>query len=178
MVVVRSLNEIILNLIDFFRLAQPDMDTKPGTVSRDLMIEGPASQLALLYDQLSSVSQSQSLRLSVGTDLDNWAKNFGIIRKQSIPSTGVALLTFSSISAPINIDRGSVIVANNGFSFSVTNGISVTPGSANFYRSVATKFSDQLAFVGITDSYAVEVTVVATTAGTSGNIGSYSLSRT
>jgi len=178
MVTIRSVNEIILSLIDFFRLAQPDLDTKPGTVARDLMIDGPASQLSLLYDQISAVSQLQSLRLVVGSDLDNLAKNFAIVRKQATPSTGVALFTFSAIISPINIDTGSVVIANNGFTFTVSNGVSVTPGAANFYRSVAAKFSDQLALAGITDQYAVEVTVAASTPGSSGNIGSYSLSRT
>lgn len=178
MVTIRSVNEIILSLMDFFQLAQPDLDTKPGTVARDLMIDGPASQLALLYDQLSNVSQQQSLRLVVGTDLDNLAKNFGIIRKQATPASGTALLTFASINATININAGSVVTANNGFSYAISSGISVTPTSINFYRSVASKFSAQLAQAGITDQYAVEATVVATTAGTAGNVGSYSLSMT
>jgi uncharacterized phage protein gp47/JayE len=177
MVTIRSVNEIILSLIDFYRLAQPDLDTKPGTVARDLFVDGPSSQLALLYDELSGVSNQQSMRLVVGTDLDKLAKNFGVVRKQSTPSTGVALLTFSAINAPIGINKGDTVVANNGFSYSIAAGISVTPASANFYRSVASKFSSQLAFVGITDQFAVEVTVVATTAGTAGNVGAYSLNQ-
>lgn len=178
MVVIRSVNEIILSLIDYYRLAEPDLDTKPGTVARDLFIDGPASQVALLYDELSSSSNQQSMRLVVGTDLDKLAKNFGVIRKQSTPATGVALLTFSSINAPIGINKGDTIIASNGFSYAVSSGISVTPSAANFYKSTATKFSDQLSLAGITDQYAVEITVVATTAGTAGNIGSYSLNRT
>ncbi len=178
MVTIRSVNEIILSLIDYYKLAQPDLDTKPGTVARDLFVDGPSSQLALLYDQLSSVSSQQSMRLVIGSDLDRLAKNFGVIRKQSTPATGVALLTFSSISAPIPISVGSLVIASNGFSYSITAGISVTPSTANFYRSVANKFRDQLDAAGISDQYAIEVTVIATTAGSSGNIGTLSLSRT
>ena len=48
MVIIRSVNEIILSLIDFFQLAQPDLDTKPGTVARDLFIDSPATALSLL----------------------------------------------------------------------------------------------------------------------------------
>src|SRR5271155_3915604 len=99
MVSIRSVNEIISNLLDFFRLAQPTLDTKPGTVARDLFIEGPSSSLALLYDELQGVSNKQSLRLSIGSDLDKLAKNYGLVRKQSTSSTGVALLTFSSLNA-------------------------------------------------------------------------------
>lgn len=177
MVTIRSVNEIIANLIDFFRMAQPDLDTKPGTVARDLFIEGPSSQLSLLYDELQGVSSQQSLRLSIGTDLDKLGKNFGLVRKQSTPSTGVALLTFSSLNSTININKGAPIYTAGGLSFSVINGISIVPSNINFYRSVATKFAAQLAFVGITDQYAVEVTVVANSPGSSGNIGQYSLTK-
>jgi uncharacterized phage protein gp47/JayE len=178
MVTIRSVNEIILNLIDFYRLAQPDLDCKPGTVARDLFVDAPASQLALLYDELSSVSNQQSFRLVVGSDLDKLAKNFGLSRKQSTPATGVGLLTFSAINSVININKGDVVIANNGFSYAVSTGISVTPTASNFYRSVAAKFRDQLDTVGISDEFAVEVTLVATTPGTAGNIGVYALSRT
>ena len=41
------------------------------------------------------------------------AKNFGVIRKQATPSTGTALLTFSSINATININKGDVIMISN-----------------------------------------------------------------
>ncbi len=178
MVTIRSVNEIILSLIDFFRLAEPDLDVKPGQVARDLFVDAPASQLALLYDELSAVSNQQSLRLVVGSDLDKLAKNFGLTRKQATPSTGVPLLTFSSIPAPININRGDIVVATNGFSFSISSGISVIPSASNFYRSIASKFRDQLDTVGISDQFAVEVTAVATTAGTSGNVGKFSINRT
>lgn len=178
MVTVRSVNEIILSLIDFFRLAQPDLDIKPGTVARDLFIDAPAGQLALLYDELSGISNKQSLRLVIGSELDQLAKNFGIIRKRSTTSSGVGLLTFSSIDAPISVKSGDVIIASNGFSFAVSSGISVTPTASNFYRSVATKYRTQLDLLGISDQYAAEVTVNATAAGSIGNIGSYYLNRT
>ncbi len=178
MVTIRSVNEIILSLRDFFRLSQPDLDTKPGTVARDLFIDGPASQLSLLYDQLSDVSDKQSLRLVLGSDLDKLAKNFGIVRKQATPATGVALLTFSSVDSNININKGDTITASNGLSYIVNVGVSVLPSAANFYRSVATKFQDQLSVVGIKDQFAVEVTVVASSPGGAGNIGKFVLSKT
>src|SRR5579864_5121983 len=177
MVTIRSVNEIIASLIDFYRLAQPDLDTKAGTVARDLFIEGPSAQLSLLYDQLQGVSNKQSLRLSIGTDLDKLGKNFGLIRKQSTPSSGVALLTFSSLNAVININKGTPVYTAGGLGFTVTNGTSLVPSNINFYRSVATKFSAQLQFVGITDQFAVQVTVTASAPGSASNIGQYTLSK-
>lgn len=175
---IRSINEIILSLLDYYRLAQPDADSKPGTIFRDLFIEGPASQLALLYESLAGVSDKQSFRLVLGNDLDKLAKNFGIVRKNATPATGVALLTFSSINSAIDINKGDTVISNNGFSYTVTVGTSVLPSASNFYKSLATKYKDQLEFVGITDQYAVEVTVIATSPGSAANIGVYALSRT
>lgn len=178
MVTIRSVNEIILSLIDYFKLAQPDLDTKPGTVARDLMVDAPASQLSILYDELSGVANKQSLRLVIGSDLDKLAKNFGVVRKQSTPSSGAILLTFSSINATININRGDIVVANNGFAYSVVAGLAVVPSAINFYRSVATKFRDQLDFTGISDTLAVQATVTATSPGSIGNIGTFQVNRT
>ncbi len=178
MVVIRSVNEIILSLLDFFKVAQPNLDTKPATVARDLLIDAPSNQLALLYEQVSQVSTQQSLRLVIGSDLDRLAKNYGVSRKASTPSSGVALLTFAAIPATVNINKGELIIASNGLSYSVVNGVSVNTSAINFYRSTATKFRNDLDFVGITDLFAVEVTVQATTSGVAGNISKYSLNRT
>lgn len=178
MVTIRSVNEIISSLRDFFKLAQPDLDTKPGTVGRDLFIEGPASALSLLYDELSGSVNKQSMRLVTGSDLDKLALNFALTRRQSTSSTGISLFTFSSINANINIGAGNTVVANNGVSFQVATGVAVSSSATNFYRSVAAKYATQLAYVGITDQYAVEVTVIATAAGTSGNIGTFSINKT
>lgn len=178
MVTIRSVNEIILNLIDFFKIAQPNLDTKPGTVARDLCIDGPANVAALIYDELSKVSTQQSLRLVVGSDLDKLAKNFGLHRNQATPSNGVGLLTFASIPATIAINQGGLVTATNGFSFSVVNGLSIVPSQLNFYKSIATQYANNLSFVGITDPYAVQVSLRATTPGSSGNIANYSLNST
>lgn len=178
MTVIRSTNEIVLAMIDFLKVAQPDLDTKSGTVSRDLFIDLPASQLALLYDQLGQISNLQSLRLVAASDLDKLAQNFGATRKVATKSSGVALLTFSSIPAVISINPGALITASSGATFAVQNGLSVDPTQSNFYRSIAVKFQNDLNFLGITDQFAVEVSVQATTPGISGNISKYVLNTT
>jgi Baseplate J-like protein len=178
MAVIRSQNEIILSFIDFYRLVQPDLTVNPGSVNRDVFIEAPASQLALIYEELSAASAQQSFKLVSSSDLDKLASNFSIIRKQSTFASGVALLTFSSITVPLSINAGSLIFATNGSSFAVSTGIAIVLSSASFYKAVAAKYRDQLDSLGISDTYAVEVTVRSTTAGTQGNIGKYNLSRT
>lgn len=178
MVNIRNINEIISSLIDFYKIAQPNLDTKPGTVARDLLIDGVSNQLALVYDELNKSSSQQSLRFVVGSDLDKYAKNYGIPRFTFTPSSGLALITFSSLPATVSIKAGDLVVAQNGTAFKVLNGQAISPSLANFYKSIATKYQNDLTFVGITDPYAVEVTVQATTPGIQGNISKYTLSRT
>lgn len=178
MVNIKSTNEIVLSLIDFFKASLPNLDIKPGQVCRDLMIDAPASQIALLYDELSKISNLQSLRVVAGSDLDKLAQNFGATRNASTKSSGVALLTFSSIPATISIPAGALITASNGSTFSVVNGLSVNPAAANTYKSTAVMFQANLSFLGITDQYAVEVSVQATTAGSAGNVSQYVLNNT
>jgi uncharacterized phage protein gp47/JayE len=176
MVTIRSVSNIIANMLDFFKLAQPNLDTSPGEVARDLFIEGPSSQLSLLYDELQGVSNKQSLRLVIGTDLDKLAKNYGLVRKQSTPSTGVSLLTFSSLNATVNVNSGSPVYTAGGAGFTVITGFSLVPSNINSYRATATQFAAQLSYAGITDQYAVQATVTASAPGSAGNIGQYSLS--
>lgn len=173
---IRSLEQIISGMLDYYKLRQPDADTKPGTVIRDLFIEAPATQLAILYDELAGIGNKQSILLANGSDLDKLARNYGLSRRSSTPSTGVGLLTFPNINAPISIGSSSYATANNGMSFYVSGNTLLSPENSNTYKSLASKYREQLNFVGITDQYAVEVSLTATSSGAVGNIGKYTLS--
>lgn len=172
---IRSINELILSALDFYRTAQPQLDTKPGTVARDLLVDGPSTQLAGLYEKLSSIKAAQSLRLSLGTDLDRLAQNFGVIRKRGSVASGTAIFTFASIDADIPINSGDIVTARNGAAYTVTTGITVSSVFSNTYRAVASRYRSDLDLAGITDEYAVEVSVEATSPGIIGNISKYSL---
>lgn len=178
MAIIRSTDEIILNLIELYKQSLPDMDTKVGTVARDLFIDAPSVEIAKLYDELADISNKQSLRLVGGSDLDKLAKNFGIVRRQASASSGMALLTFNDLSATISVNNNAIVTASNNFTFSITSGASISPNNANFYKSVASKYRQQLDFVGISDIYAIELTAVATAPGSIGNISRYSLNST
>lgn len=175
---LRSTNENILNLIEFFRIAQPLLDTKPGSIARDVAIEGPSSMVSKLYDELRTVSSLQSLRLSFGVDLDNWAKNVGATREKGKKATGKALLCFNSLDIDFAINKGSLVTAKNGSTFVVVNSMTVSSIKASTYKATVSKYKADLDFVGITDQYAVEVLLEATTSGNQGNISKYSLKST
>lgn len=178
MVRIRSQNEIILSLLDFLRIAQPNLDTKPGTVSRDLLVDGPASQLSRLYQELQKISSLQSLRLAVGSDLDKLAANYGQTRKSGSRSSGPALLTFSSIETDIPVTRGQIITAKNGATFVVQTGTIVSPVFANTYRATASQYRAELDLANIQDEYAIEILVECSVAGLQGNISKFNLRST
>lgn len=175
MVTIRTINDLILNALDFYKTAQPELDTKPGTVSRDLLIDGPSAQLALVYQELARVKAAQSLRLSLGNDLDKLGSNYGATRKQGSASSGTAICTFTGIDADISINKGDVVTASNGSTFTVQNGITVSVNNINTYRATASKYRPQLDYANISDEYAVEISVKATAPGTLGNISRYSI---
>lgn len=178
MVRIRNSDDIILNTLDFLRISQPNLDTKPGTVVRDLVVDGPSAQLAKLYSELSKISTAQSLRFSLGTDLENLAKNFGAVKKRGSKSSGPAIFTFNSLDTDISINKGDIVTANNGSTFIVTSSQVISTIFINTYRANASKFRADLDFVGITDQFAVEVPVEAVSTGTGGNISKYSLRTT
>jgi hypothetical protein len=178
MVRIRTSSEIIISLIDFFRVAQPLLDTKPGSVSRDVIIDGPATQFARLYEELGTIANKSSFRNSIGNDLDLLGQNFGAVRSRGSKSTGPSILTFTSLEADIPINAGDIISANNGATFTVLNSFNVSPVFANTFRATASRFRADLDLVGITDEFAVEILVEASSSGISGNISKYSLKRT
>lgn len=178
MVRVRNANDLVLSILDFYRVAMPQLDLKPGQVARDLLVDGQAVQLARLYEELSRVQGAQSLLLSLGSELDALSSNFGGGRRQGSKSTGMALLTFNQIEADIPIPKGSTVIASNGASFITNTSMTVSITAKNMYRAVASKHRGALDFVGIDDEFAVEVSVDATSTGIGGNISRYSLTST
>jgi Baseplate J-like protein len=175
MVTIRTTNDLVLALLDYYKVSMPDASMNPGSVIRDLFVDAPSSQIALLYDELSKISNLQSLRLVSGNDLDRLAQNLGLTRRAATASSGIALFTFASLPAVVAINTGDTVTGNNGATFTVVNGISVNPAQANSYQSIAVQYQNNLNFLNITDPYAVQVSVQAATPGVAGNIPQYTL---
>ncbi len=172
---IRSQNELILSILEFLRTAQPNLDTKPGTVSRDIAVDNIATQVARLYQELERISSLQSLRLALGSDLDKLAANYGATRKLGTKASGMALLTFSTLDSDVAINRGATVTARNGATFIVNSGFVVSTVYANTYKATASQFRAELDNVGITDEYAVQVLVEASASGIQGNISKANL---
>lgn len=172
---IRSSSDIILALLDFYKNAQPNLDLKPATTGRDLLVDGFATQLSRLYEELARTSSLQSLRLAIGSDLDKLGSNFGNPRKSGSKSSGPCLFTFASLNSDVSINAGDIVSARNGATFIVLNGLVVSSVFANSFRATASQFRTDLDLAGISDQYAVEVQVQATATGIQGNVSKYTI---
>ena len=68
MAIFRSFREIVNSMLERLKLVQPNLDTKTGTVARDLFVDIPADQIERLHSALLLVSQKQSPELATGKD--------------------------------------------------------------------------------------------------------------
>lgn len=178
MVRIRTVNDIVLGIIDFYKTVLPKLDLKPGQVARDLFVDGPSVQFSRLYEELAKIKDASSILLALDSDLDNLGANYGLSKKQGSKSSGIALLTFNEIEADIPITKGGIVTTSSGSSFTVVSSTTVSYTNKNTYRATASKYRESLDFVNIDDEYAIEVLVTASVIGSTGNISKYSLTST
>lgn len=172
---IRSASEIIRSYLDFLRVAQPKLDNKVGSVTRDVFIDNPATQLSFIYDELQKLTNAQSLRTSVGTDIDRWAQNIGEARQKGSKARVTSLFLFNSFDFDIPINSGDLVYAKNSSTFKVINSQVLNVARQGTYSSIAAKYRADLDFGGFTEQYAAEVLLEATSIGEQGNIPKYGL---
>lgn len=175
MAIFRSLESISLNMIDYIRIVQPNLDVKPGSVARDIGIDLPAQELAKLYVELRNVANLQAVITATGVDLDNLARNYGLVRGTGSRASGVAVFTTNSLDSDVVIDAGSLATARNGFTFQTLTQGSMLAANASVYRANALRLRTDLDLAGISDEFAIEVAVEASNPGAAGNIGKFGI---
>lgn len=171
----KSFTEIVLSILERLRLTQPQLDTKPNSVSRDLFVDPPAFEIGELYENLRTVARLQSLANMAGNDLTNYGANFGAQRKTGTKANGQVVFTFRKIDIDVTIPTGSVVSTRNGTTFSTISSTTVRTSDVNALRATATRLRSELDIAGITDQFAIEVSVQAQSIGSSGNIAPYSI---
>lgn len=170
-----SYNDIILSMLERLRLSQPQLDTKPGTVARDLFVDGQAWEIGQLYELLQEIAGLQALSNMTGDNLTNYGANFGASRRTGTKASGSVLFTFRSITSDQTIQAGTTVSTRNGRSFATVSTVTVRTSDANALRATATRFREQLDIASITDQFAIEVSVESQAIGASGNIATYSV---
>lgn len=171
----KSFNEIVSTMLDQLKLVQPNLDTKPGTVSRDLFVDLPADQLEKLYKLIAIVSGKQSPDTAVGSDLDKYASNYGLSRKVGSPAIGVAIFTTNSIPSDIPIPNGSLVHSKSNINFKIVGNYFFSVADKGRHAATASRIKKALQLAGISDKYAIEVPIQAVRVGTSGNISSFQI---
>lgn len=175
MPIFKTFNDLVVSKIETLRLSQPNLDTKPGTVARDLFVDAPAEELEDLYSILQTISGLQSFFSVGGTDLNRLASNFDATRTTGNAATGVVVFTTNNMDTDILIPSGSVVTSRSGINFETTEDTVMLATSSNTYRANATRFGSDLSLAAIDDDFAIEVNVQSQTIGTSGNIGRFGI---
>ncbi|MFA5048811.1 MAG: baseplate J/gp47 family protein [Patescibacteria group bacterium] len=175
MVTYKSFNNIVLDILNYLRLTQPSLDTKPASVARDLFVDAQAQQVSIIYDAIKNVAAMQSVANLTGQDLTNYGSNYGISRQTGTKAYGNVVLTFKSLSSDVPIPQNSIVRTRNGIPFLTVSSTTVTTSQANSLRATATRLRQQLNTAGITDTFAIEVSVQTQSTGSVGNISSYSI---
>lgn len=175
MATFRSLESIILSMLDRSKIVQPNLDIKPGTLARDITIDAPAQELAKVYVELRNIANLQSTAAASGLDLDNLGRNYGLVRGTGSRATGVVVFTTNSLDSDILIPSNSLVTASNGFTFRTQTSATFEVASASVYRSNAIRLRTDLDLAGLTDEYALEVAVEATNPGAGGNVGRFGI---
>ena len=177
MATFRSFSEIVSTMIQRLGLVQPNLDTKTGTVSRDLFVDLPADQMARLYSALNLVAEKQSLATTTGSDLNRLALNFGVSRSTGSNASGIVVIVTNSLVSDISIPSGTELKARNGVSFGVVGNHLMSAADKNRLSANANRLRKALNIAGLNSSYALEVPVQALRAGTSGNVGSLQVTK-
>jgi uncharacterized phage protein gp47/JayE len=172
---IKTFNEIVATMIERLRLTQPNLDTKPGTVARDLFIDLQADELQKIYNLISVISEKQSFLTSSGRDLDRLAANFGLSRKVGSRSSGIVVFTVDNLDTEVTIPDGTTVLSKNGVVFFTVGTYILLPSDRARLQANAFRLRDGLSTAGVTDDYAIEVPVQAKNPGTSGNISSFNI---
>lgn len=175
MVKFKSFNEVVLSMLERLRLTQPQLDTKPNSVARDVFIDPPSFELGEIYEVIRAVARLQSLANLTGNDLTNFGANFGATRKPGTKASGQVVFTFRRIDTNLTIPAGTVITTRNGLSFSTISNTTIRTSDVNALRATATRLREQLDTASITDQYAIEINAQAQSIGSSSNIAPYSI---
>ena len=174
----RSLDSIILSMLDYIRMVQPNADTKPGTVFRDIAVDPAAQEISRLYADLRSIASLQSYATATGSSLDRLAANFSAVRGTGAIASGAAVFTVASLETDVPIPVNSAITSRSGARFRTMVAATFSAANAGVYSANASRLRAELDTAGITDEYALEVPVEAISPGSAGNISKYSLTST
>ena len=157
---IKTFNQIVNDLIRTLANKRPNIDTRPGTFVRDILIDPLASELETFYIALERISNSQSPDLASNLDIEQLGKNFQLTRKPPTRATGT--ITFYSYIAPIStitIPSGTVMVTK-----------SVGGGAGQQFSTTQQVLLSSTSFNATTGRYEIDAPISAVQSGTIANV--------
>lgn len=146
-------------IVNRLSMTDPQLSTGLGTPVRKI-IEAVAMELAGYDSDVTATSTLYSLEAVSGTDLDYLVGQFGFARQESRAARGTVTISRDNADTSLSIPYGTVV-----YKPATTVSASVT-----FQTTVYSSMAE-----GVNS---VDVTVVASTSGVSGNVAAESITRT
>lgn len=186
---IKTMNEIIMNIINNIHDSLPEADIKEGTFLRDVIINPVSKEFSDIYDNLYNMELAQSVLTATGDDLDRLAANYFIQRKTGTGSTGKVRFYISNTNKDtidakypdIKITKGT-IVATQGSVESPSLTFKTTDDILIYGNSTSTEDGDIVITTGVlglprdyTGYRYVEIVCESIETGTKTNVGPYTI---
>lgn len=165
----RTFNDIINSMKSFIKGVKPTVDTGEGTILNDVVINAPSQEISKIYNEIDITSQSQTLSTAPDSAIEGLGDNLGLVRKSARQSKGyVRFFTFSAPTFDITIAAGTV-VSTLPTSTNLSQRF-ITTTTATMYTSLSTLYLNSS-----TNTYELEIPIVAVNAGLDGNVGTQTI---
>ncbi len=183
MVFTRPLELIVSEMQREIQATLPNANLLPGSAIREAFINPSAAQIALLTEAVEATRIAQTISEATGTDLDRLAANFGLARDPGRQSIGqITLILSSAINVQtITINDGTTVATDETLGlieFSTIGTHSLRPVDRDFFAAEAQRAQAALAVAGITNAtHIFEVPIQSVRAGSTGNVGAFTIIR-
>ena len=102
----RGINEVINDAVESISSKKPDMENAAntsGSVTRDVVIETPAQEFGVVYEDQEVIKKLQSINYAADmseAELNDLAANYGLERRTGTPATGLITLIVRDFGSP------------------------------------------------------------------------------
>ena len=182
MILTPTQEDIINSFIANIQSTIPEASTTPSSSIREAFINPAASQLSSLFDISKRIAVLQDIFNATGSDLDLLAQSYGLFRRGGVPASGTLYLDLTALlnASSINVGNGSSVrtrgTGSQSATFIVIGSYTFTSADRAIYEATASNIRSQLDSVGFTNvRLASAVPVQATSSGTQGNLGAFTL---
>ena len=110
----KTFNQIVQNIINNIHDTMSEVDTKPGTFMRDVIVNPVSDEFTGLYANMKAMELKQSILTATGSDLDKLAANYFITRKSATQSYGklrfyISNADLNALPEEILIPTGTIV---------------------------------------------------------------------